>query len=505
MSSLQPAQANYVQSSHRRSRSTGFLSNIEWYEAGYASDHSNHELLFHNQARHQAPEVRFPSQTPEDPSRHNGENSGRLETAPSSTISNIIDSYGDDDLAENPNSHGNTPSGMTRIQSSGAYHKHGQLSQSAWSPRPSNEGFGFEIQRQSTHGEILNVADEQDDAIREFLRRRGTPPLLFGANSVGSNQRQLVEGDDGVIDDGDWETVEGLSRRETQGFTQTQANNSSFADYSSSSTGMRPSGLPPGGQVLEPPYHPQYVRSWNMFRDQQTGQTMLLSDTGTTGGFNVPCQTMSSPVHGQADNYNYHHPSPLSEGHTNPFTSFPATAGRSSSSQYSNDGSNAGGTDDSALEMSPTVKKRVNLLTDVSSGKDHSSAWVSTDEGNPYTKMINKISGCYSRKPSGAILEGNVTGTPDGTGTRQVGSSIANASSPGANFSSSPFVVTIDGEDVRMPEATKKLHRSLSIDSSLSSLESGDSYLQNRRVSPKGKLSEPEDIELTALPSFAHL
>lgn len=330
------------------------------------------------------------------------------------------------------------------------------------------------------------------------LQRRGTPPLLFGANAINADQSSNLVTDRGNTDDGDWETVGNLSRHDTQGIPRTQVDSSSFADCSSSSTDMRPAGLPPGGQMLEHSSHPRYMRTWNMFRDQRTGQTMLLPDAGAAQGHNIPGDSLHSPVSRQAPAYHYHHPSPLSEGHTNPFTSSPVSADQGSASLYSVDNSNQGESDNDVLEMSTSARKPIKLPNGGSSGRDHSSAWVSTEEG--HSNLGGSNNGPQRSLINRTAYQGNVTGTPEGTGTRQVGSSIANASSPGVNCSSSPYVVNIEGDQIRYPEASKQ--KSISINSSLST---EDSYWATKRQSPGQNNTDPEEYELTALPSFAHI
>ena len=44
---------------------------------------------------------------------------------------------------------------------------------------------------------------------------------------------------------------------------------------------------PAGGQQLQPPTHPRYVQSWNISRDERTGQRVVLAenDTGARDGW----------------------------------------------------------------------------------------------------------------------------------------------------------------------------------------------------------------------------
>lgn len=149
--------------------------------------------------------------------------------------------------------------------------------------------------------------------------------------------------------------------------------------------------------------------------------------------------------------------------------------------------------------MSPGVKNPIQKQGN-SSGKDNSSAWVSTEDGPQDAG--------HTSNPHKGSFQGNVTGTPDGTGARELGSSIANASSPGVNFSSSPYVAESAYQHVRAPEPSKQIHRSRSIDSSLSSLstlDSNDLYRLQRQRPTGQQVNTSEEYELTALPSSAYL
>ena len=83
--------------------------------------------------------------------------------------------------------------------------------------------------------------------------------------------------------------------------------------------------------------------------------------------------------------------------------------------------------------MSPKVKKTIRKQKN-SSGKDNSSAWMSTEDSPQDAGLTLNTHKGSSLQASRIGLKGNVTGTPDGAGARELGSSIANASSPGANF-----------------------------------------------------------------------
>ncbi|KAL8795873.1 MAG: hypothetical protein Q9195_001753 [Heterodermia aff. obscurata] len=519
--------------SHRRSRSTGFLGTFAWYEADYGSNQPNYpereRLSFGPQdsqlsppsagAPSQLPYFRFPSP-------------GNDHSASGSTIA-----YDD----SNSLPHVAVESWRDRRATG---HRGGQLSQSAWSPRPSNDGLELIYQRRSTHGEILDVRDEHPDAAN------GNPQYAFQRHPVSmepasdANLMPVQRNEDtksrptsyaeviayeaalrtharntnipnssysneelNRTDDGDWETVGDFSGQNTRSGPPTKAQTSSFADYSSSSTGQRPAGLPPGGPFLEHASHPRYMRTWNLLRDQGTGGPMMLPSHIVQGNSDLE-HYLNSPLHGQIFEHHYQHPNPLSEGHTNPFTSSPVSAEQGSVSQYSGDNLNLAEEEshDDFLMMSPSANKTVKHAQGNSSLKDHSSTWVSTEEGHSVSKAEN--TGVHRSAPMHQTgYQGNVTGTPEGTGTRLVGSSVANASSPGAQFSSSPYLASIRNK-IRAPEPSKQVRKSFSIDSSLSSLKSlssEDSYWTSTRNLPDKQVTDSGEYALTALPSSAYL
>ena len=96
--------------------------------------------------------------------------------------------------------------------------------------------------------------------------------------------------------------------------------------------------------------------------------------------------------------------------------------------------------DSSFLEMASKPEQARNHESPKLSRKDQSSAWVSTDEDANGDAFVDECArhGSFSQMvPAGP--KANVTGTPQGTGAREVGSSLANASSPNGELSSSPY------------------------------------------------------------------
>ena len=637
---LWPERGDNSANSRRRSRSVGDLTNHAWYEAAHGSGHpispAQHRfpsspqtlgqpLLYTEADRAELPNFQFPNPDGMNPLYEIARIRGTPRGIPAhSTISDIVQSYSGNNRAIRAGPEHGSSNALSITNVDNPYRHQRQLSQTAWSPRPSNEGVLFTHQIGSTHGSIVDPEEENDnlrressldvpnyhpsdeeprDAVQDVIdqvfnpqaessaqrgthataiaalvrpngetitrgmsrdelmryeqlvqshvrnpsapsifdagsyanegrlsfeyqqsppedfdidrsvnmsssstsfetwnrrqdetraaarsqyplqasarQRSGTPPLLFGNNALGLSRERPSVSIPGSNDEGDWETVGEVSRTDTRAVARTMANSSSLADYSSSSTGVR--GLPPGGQTLQQPPHPRYVHTWNMFRDRGNGRTVIVPDTSSVNdGHDTSGRLINSPVAQRPSEYHYHHPSPLSGDHTNPFTSSPASDNRQSSSQYTGDASNSAAGSEDFLEMSPRVKNPIQKQGN-SSGKDNSSAWVSTEEG-----------------PQDAGL----------TGARELGSSIANGSSPGVNFSSSPYVAESDYQHVPAPEPSKQIYRSRSVGSSLvslSTLDSNDSYRPQRQRSTRQPVNTSEEYELTALPSSVYL
>ena len=512
---LWPERGDDPGTSRRRSRSVGDITDFAWYEASHGSDHpmssaqhrspsSPHSLrqpLMYTEAdRAELPHFQFPTPNDLNPFDDNARIRGSPRAIPAhSTISDIVNSYSDNDRAVGVGAEHENSNNISNGNVDNPYSQQRQLSETAWSPRPSNEGAYFTHQIHSAHGLIIDPDDEHDnvrressigvpnyhtsdqeprDAVQDVInqvfnpqaesstprgtnasayaalvrpngetvtrsmsrhelmryeqlvqshirdpsvpsifdagnyvnegrlsfeyqqplpedldldrsinlsssstsfetwnrrqneprtastsqnpfqasarQRSGTPPLLFGNNALGQNRERPSVSIPGSYDEGDWETVEGYSRPETRAVAPTMAHSSSLADYSSSSTGVR--GLPPGGQRLQQPPHPRYVHTWNMFRDRESGRTIITPGTNSiNNGHSNPGRLINSPLAQHPSGFQYNYPSPLPGDHTNPFTSSPASDNRDSRSLYSGDGSNSVAESEDFLEMSPKV------------------------------------------------------------------------------------------------------------------------------------------------------
>ena len=197
-------------------------------------------------------------------------------------------------------------------------------------------------------------------------------------------------------DDDDWETVDNgrpIARRSMGNPSIKVAGGSSIADvsdYGSLSQSRQSENLSPLQRL------PQANQSenWSIMAEEHTGRTILVSGS-RMGITDVVPITPSSQRHPR-----YHPPIPLPDDHVHPFNSYPPVI---------------------SPNISPTLPKSSSF---VPSNYEKYSPIFSDDDSFP--DRMSMI---------GPNL--NVTGTPNGTGARLVGSSLANFSSPG--FETSPL------------------------------------------------------------------
>lgn len=190
-------------------------------------------------------------------------------------------------------------------------------------------------------------------------------------------------------DDGDWETLDNFRPIASHNMgepTIKVAGGSSIADTSDygdlSQSGRSES--PSTRQSL-----PQVSENWSIMAEEHTGRTVLVSGS-RMGITNVVPITPISRKHPR-----YHHPMPLPDNHVHPFNTSP-----------------------------PIISPNVSLSL------PKSSSFVPSNYED-YSPIISDD----DQATMGSNL--NVTGTPNGTGARLVGSSLADFSSPG--FETSPL------------------------------------------------------------------
>ena len=340
-------------------------------------------------------------------------------------------------------------------------------------------------------------------------RRSPTPPLLFGRdaiNNIGdslpsrSNSRlgEVLRAH-GIKKDGrlgraypmssgeqDWETVSDAKefgfRVSNEDATDAHTG-SSLADNSDSGDISLPkqstSDSSQGG--VQPPSHPRLNQSYIIIRDHETGQSYSIPQSEYELRDQMP--SASKGTQSRA----YHHPTPLFEDHTHPFISsppvivppqIPANSQEDEAipdqtvptpSRFSSEMS------DDEQKLKQQRKSLYELTTPASKGSKgevhetqrefgskersyHSSTWVSTQsEDDSMASALPPLPGRQGSFAKVTILgaKENITGSPDGTGAREVGSSLADASSPGAQFSSSPapFISTPSSQHQTRPKA----------------------------------------------------
>lgn len=221
------------------------------------------------------------------------------------------------------------------------------------------------------------------------LRRRVSPTRRH-ASPVRGHERSFSSATRTYAgDDDDWETVDnGRPVRRNMSFKV--AGGSSIADISDygslsqsrqSESSSRPQRLPQAN----------YSENWSIMAEERTGRTILVSGS-RMGITDVVPITPTSQRHPR-----YHHPLPLPADHVHPFNSSPPII---------------------SPNISPSLPKLSSFVP--SNYEDYSPIFSDIDNSFPDTTMRSNL---------------NVTGTPNGTGARLVGSSLANFSSPGFEIS----------------------------------------------------------------------
>ena len=323
-------------------------------------------------------------------------------------------------------------------------------------------------------------------------RRSPTPPLLFGRDAVNNTENSQPSRSNsrlgevlrahGIKKDGrlgraypmssgehDWETVSDVREFAfhvaSEDATDTQTG-SSLADNSDSGDISLPKQEISDAHSgeFQPSSRPRLNQSYMIIKDHETGQSYSIPQLENGPRDHMP----SAPTDNQSRAY--HHPTPLLEDHTHPFLSWPpviiplqhsanSQMDESSrdqtvpdlsyvSSEFSHDEQKLEGQRKSIYELTtPASKASKGEMNETQRGFDskershHSSTLVSTlSEDDSMASALPQLPGRQSSFAKVTILgaKDNITGSPDGTGVREVGSSLADASSPGAPLSSSP-------------------------------------------------------------------
>lgn len=294
---------------------------------------------------------------------------------------------------------------------------------------------------------------------------------------------------------GDWVTVGGSTNFGTRSRLYRDTTGSSIADNSSrgslspehrdlagSPDRPRRGLLSPVEEVFQHPADDRYIHSYRMRDATPEGDSILLPAYDFRGGAGFPNRNALTPprISELFADKTYQHPVPLSKQHVNPFKSSPPPVvtektlfnTRSPLIPLQKD-----------FEASPVVRSVKAMGPTVPNDSFSSSIWKDTfnqhhEQGEA---QLPTAEGSFAKM---TILgpKINITGTPEGTGMRQVGSSIADASSPGQMWSSSPY-----------RNATSPIDRIEPLTPELTPIQMPESAMTVRRQGPsEGDISQPD-------------
>ena len=279
-----------------------------------------------------------------------------------------------------------------------------------------------------------------DNVLPSSRTRCPTPPLLFGRHAISAPKKSIGRLPMPTYSSGeqDWETITKTG--------SSLADNSDSGNLSLSNETSHP--LREARPMV--PY-PRHNRSYMLLRNSQTGDLIQ-----------IPQRADST----------YQHPSPLRIEHSHPFTSSPpvvrfakppAISVKNSDAVVEPDGLNSESSSSGLsvgvweTQEKPTqnslYKTKQNLsrvrdsaihqpqyMIDSKEQSHQSSAWLSTVSEVASSEPSLPSNGATSTDVVVWNGKGRVNITPEGGGKRQVGSSLADASSLGADFSSSPVL-----------------------------------------------------------------
>ena len=277
------------------------------------------------------------------------------------------------------------------------------------------------------------------------------------------------------LDEQDWETVSAGTEARTHAFNSIAFDTkigSSLADNSDSASLSLSKEMPypfrsiKSRPVLQHPAHPRHNYSFMLLRNSQTGDLVQVPQYAYASRTCLPNDNASSQLVSSIHvNSTYQHPSPLQVEHTHPLTSLPPNICFTKPSVFSAEsihGAVQQGYRNSELSSSglsegvqggnekqtknPLYKatqdvtciSRPALVMDSKEQSRQSSVWFST---------ISEVTSAEPSLPRNRELltkimvqagKEHVDSTPEQRPNREVGSSLADASSPGFNFSSSP-------------------------------------------------------------------
>ena len=278
----------------------------------------------------------------------------------------------------------------------------------------------------------------------------------------------------------DWETVSARTEADSPSFDRIAfktKTGSSLADTSDSgSLSLTKETLHPSrGMEIDPvtqhPVLPRQNHSFMLLKNSQTGDLVQVPQYQyTIGQASLPNSNASTQLASRVRAAStYQHPSPLRVEHRHPFTSSLAIVHSASSSATKTHSSYVVteqkhlDSDVSSLEQSESIQETketqaqkllYKTTQDTSNVREHvvdnEYFMESEEQSHQSSAWLTTVSEAVSREPSlpgngvtfteivASAGNGMVNDTPGRGGKREVGSSLADASSPGADFSSSP-------------------------------------------------------------------
>lgn len=284
----------------------------------------------------------------------------------------------------------------------------------------------------------------------------------------------------GSFGEQDWETVSAENEADTHSFdgiAYEPRTSSSLADNSDSGNLSLSKETPyqihgvKARPVMQHPAHPRYNHSFVLLKNSQTGDAFQVPQYEYASGRCLPRNNASTQIMSRvrADS-TYQHPSPLRTEHNHPFTSSPPTVHFADPSAVSMEDSyvmmqqnrlisesSSSGLSERVQEVerkqprnplyktAPDLYCIRDLMVDQNRGlmtckeqSHQSSTWLSTVSENESSEPL--LRGSRSTFTKMMVWDGNgrINTTPERSGNREIGSSLADASSPGANLSSSP-------------------------------------------------------------------
>ena len=257
------------------------------------------------------------------------------------------------------------------------------------------------------------------------IMRSGTPPLLFGSRAIGRGDSSVTTHQSSIqINRRLAMAARSVGLRGASRLEQAVSSEEDEEDWETDADG-RGSSRRRLGDV-----------------EAAAGAGSSLADFSDSGSSIFPNQNATGPP-------TYRHPAPLPSAHSHPFGGLPPVIGSSDKSDVK------GSRSPPPVPMRSPARKMVSSNVKVNVSRPTfthlgNEEWQTVDGGSDDEMQLPNRKGSFAKV---TVLgdRGNLTGTPQGTGTREVGSSLADESSP------------LDALDA---QAAKAQHRN-TIDSSL--------------------------------------